>query len=199
MKPKKENEGIGGYQREKAYCAQRSILKALSDGQWHRNMELKETSKLSSRTLAKHLDMLQKARVIVKKRDVESGKYPVPVFYKAQDILLIYMRSSLLREEFSNKVDAMTEETRDPLMILDVIHDFSQLAFIRILRQIQEDKKITWEQRNFLEEFFLWSNYKYFTMELIEASMRIVDKIDIDQLLMSQAKRKKEACETIST
>ena len=39
--------GSGSYQREKAYNAQRLIFKALFDGQWHRNMELREKTGLS--------------------------------------------------------------------------------------------------------------------------------------------------------
>lgn len=63
MNSKSQNTGMGSYQENKAHYAQRAIFKALSDGQWHRNMNLKEITKLSSRTLAKHFRPNDKASI----------------------------------------------------------------------------------------------------------------------------------------
>lgn len=191
MSANHEINGIGEYQKMKAYSAQRVIFKALYDGQWHRNMELKDKTKLSSRTLNKHLNQLIEMCLIEKMVDTESGKYPVPVLYKAKPALLAYMKSNLLREDFSEKVDAMLAETKDPLVILEVIHDFSQRSFMHILEQIKLNKNIMDEQIDFLEEVFLWSSYKSFTFDLIEACRRKIDTLDLNQLLISQAKRRK--------
>jgi DNA-binding transcriptional ArsR family regulator len=187
-----ENNGMGDYQKEKMFLAQRSIYKALADGQAHRNKELRDITKLSPRTLSKHLDKLEKLGLILKETDTQSGKYPFPVFYKASEVLQMYMKSSLLREDFAQKVDAMLEETKDPLMILEVIHDYSQLAFIHILKEIQSKRALDFDYRQFLEDNFLWSNYRLFTMKLIEVSLKIADTINIDQLLISQASRLRE-------
>lgn len=138
-----------------------------------------------------------KLQLIEKKVDSESGKYPVPVLYKAQPELLTYIKSSMMREEFSDNLEAMLKESKDPLMILDMIHDVSQLNFIKILGQIQEDKSMTWEELIFLEELFLWENYRHFTLNLIAATGKIIDEIDIDKLLVSQAKRRKEILEML--
>lgn len=181
--------GMGEYHREKAYDAQRSIFKALSDGQPHRNMELKEKTKLSPRTLDKHLDKLVELGVVNKQKDTQSGAYPYPVFYKATNDLLKYIKSSLLRDDFSETIDGMIQETKDPLMILEVIHEYSQLAFIKILKEIQAKKAMDFERRQFLEEIFLWSNYRHFTMELIEASLKIADTLKMDELLIKQTER----------
>ena len=73
---------MGSYQEDKAYYARRSIFKALSDGQWHRFIDLKEKSKLSPRTLAKHLNRMVKIQIIERKTDIEGGKYPFSFYIK---------------------------------------------------------------------------------------------------------------------
>lgn len=191
MSAKIEKTGFGSYQMEKAYNAQRIIFKTLYDGQWHRNKDLKEKTKLSSRTLNKHLTEMVKKCVVERKVDNESGKYPYPVLYKAEPELLVYMKSSLFREDFSKTIDAMLEETKDPLEILDVIHEYSQRAFLWILEEIKRNKNISDNQIEFFEEMFLWSNYKSFTFELIEATRKKIDNVDINQLLIAQAERRK--------
>jgi DNA-binding HxlR family transcriptional regulator len=197
MRSKSQNTGMGSYQEEKAHLARRKIYRILSDGQWHRNMELKEKTKLSPRTLAKHLIQMTKLQMIEKKTDAESGKYPVPVLYKAQPELVDYIKSSMLREEYSDNVEAMLKECNDPLWMLDDIHFFSQITFTNILKEIQEKKNITWDEILYLEEAFLWANYRHFTMALIAATAKIIRDIDIDQLWVTQAKRQKEISELL--
>jgi DNA-binding transcriptional ArsR family regulator len=175
---------------EKEYYARRSIFKALSDKQWHRNMELKATTKLSSRTLAKHLDKMVEQKMIEKKTDIESGKYPHPVLYKALPGTIDYIRFSMFREEFSKNIDAILKETKDPLLILDTIHNWYQLIFLKILEGMQE-KKMTFEERDWHEEVILFPIYRDCTFALIEATAKIIDEIDISQLLILQAKRQK--------
>jgi hypothetical protein len=194
VKQKSQDDiGIGSYHKNKAHESRQAIYKVLADGQWHRNMELKKATGLSSRTLAKHLEKVTKLMYVERKEDVKSGQYPVPVFYKANDQFLNdYIKPNQMRKKFSDDIYKMLDESKDPLMILDMIHDFSILDFIKILKEIQIKKKISWEEIDFLEEAFLWYNYKYFTMYLIAATRKIIDKIDIDQLLISQAKRQKE-------
>jgi hypothetical protein len=46
--------------------------------------------------------------------------------------------------------------------------------------------------REYFEEFYLWDYYEYFTKKLIAATVKIVDKIDIKQLLLAQAEDQKE-------
>jgi len=152
-------------------------------------MELKEKTKLSSRTLTKHLNQMTNLRIIEKKTDVESGKYPVPVLYKAKPNLVTYVKASMARREAANLFEPALNETKDPLMILDGIHVSSQLYFIDILQRIQEHKNMTNEEIYFFEEIFLWANYKQYTSKLIQASRKIINDLNITQLLIDQAKR----------
>jgi len=192
MKSHKQNIGIGNYHIDKANEAKWAILTALSDGQWHRNMELKEKTKLSSRTLAKHLNWMTKIRVIEKKTDVESGKYPIPVLYKVVPALETYVKASITRTWFANRIELMLDETKDPFIILDAIHAASQDVFIELLKEIQQDISTTNEEIYFFGECFLWANYKKFVSKLIEASRKIINDLNITQLLINQAKRQIE-------
>jgi DNA-binding HxlR family transcriptional regulator len=180
------------------YETQYKIWTALSDGQWHRTKNLKETTKLSPRTLHKHLKRLVNSDMIERKIDKESGKYPIPVLYKAQPEVIEYVKTSEIRKQFSDKIDAMLKETKNnPLVILDMIHRWNEMYFIRILRQIQNQKDMTFEDRETQRELFLELNYRYFTRKLIEASNKIINEIDIDKCLIAQVKLRKEESEYI--
>lgn len=189
MKNHKQNTGIGNYQIDKAYKARWSILKTLSNGQWHRNMELKEKTKLSSRTLAKHLNQMTNLQIIERKADVESGKYPIPVLYKAEPELTTYVKAIITREEVANTLEPALNETKDPIAVLEAIHASSQLYFIELLKRIQQNKNITNEEIYFFAECFLWANYKQFTYKLIDASRKIINDLNITKSLIDQSKR----------
>jgi len=190
--PREQNTGIGSYQTNKANKAKRKILKALADGKWHRNMELKEKTRLSSRTLTKHLNWMKEHQLIKKKADTESGKYPIPVYYKATAALLTYIRASIQRQETIKRLEESLDYSKDPLLILEIIHVSSQLYFLDILRLIQNNENITNEEINFHANCFLWENYKQYTSKLIYASRKIIKTINIDQLESIQTKRQIE-------
>ena len=152
-------------------------------------MELKEKTELSSRTLAKHLNHMTNIQIIERKEDIESRKYPVPVFYKATPELTTYINATMAREEFLNELEPCLNECKDPLFLLDGIHAFSQLGFIDLLTQIQQSNTATNDEINFFAEIFLWANYKQFIHKLIDASRKIINDLNITQLKKEQAKR----------
>lgn len=152
-------------------------------------MELKEQTKRSSRTLAKHLNQMVNMQFIEKRIDIESGNYPHPVYYKAKPNLITGVKASMARQETIDLFEPALNEVKDPLMILDGIHAASQLDFIDIILRIQQYKNMTNEEIYFFEEIFLWANYRQYTSKLIQASRKIIDDINITQSLMEQAKR----------
>ena len=77
-------KGVGTYQLDQSATASQTIVRILSDGKWHRYQELKQTSKLSSATLSKHLKELEEG-IVEKKMLLESGEYPYPVVYKIKE------------------------------------------------------------------------------------------------------------------
>jgi DNA-binding IclR family transcriptional regulator len=114
MNPKNQNPTKEYNKRQtnekKKKIAQESIFKALSDGQWHQNVELLSTTKLSSPTLHKHLKTMTKNQLIEKKTDIINGKHAV--LFKAETYLLSYIEGKKAREYFSDNVDAILEETK---------------------------------------------------------------------------------------
>ena len=49
----------------------------------------------------------------------------------------------------------------------------------------------------YLEQLFLYMPYNFFMASLIEASRKIIDELDFDKLVVSQAKRQKEIAELL--
>jgi DNA-binding HxlR family transcriptional regulator len=74
-------KGTGNNQIEKAKESKRTILASLQTGDWFRYQNLQKQTGVSSATLSKHLKELEKG-IIEKKIDMESGKYPYPVYYR---------------------------------------------------------------------------------------------------------------------
>lgn len=152
-------------------------------------MELKEKTKLSSRTLAKHLDKMTNMKNVEKKVDVESGNYPYPVYYKAQPEFITYIKANMARQENASTFEQLLNEKKDPLLVLEIIHTFSRLWFIQLLKRIQQNKKMTNEEIYFFGECFLWTNYKQYVSKLIEGSRKIIDDVNINQCVINQFKR----------
>jgi len=191
----KNNTGLSN--RSKEYHAKRAIFKALSDRQWHQTIELKASTKLSSATIAKHLREMSKTQLIERKEDLESGKYPVPVFYKASNELMEYITSCNLREIFKNSINGMIDETKDPLVILESIHLNSQLWFLEILKEMKSRKDMKAYEITWLEQIFLFESYEQMISQLIAATDKIIDQIDFDQMIFAQAARNKELSEMV--
>ena len=152
-------------------------------------MELREKTKLSSRTLAKHLNEMTNLPIVEKKTDAESGNYPYPVYYKAKPELVAYIKDNITREEIVNQLELALNETKDPLILLEAINANSQLYFIELLRRIQQNKNITNEEIYFFAEYFLWANYRRYTSKIIQTSPKIINDVNINQCLINQAKR----------
>jgi hypothetical protein len=182
--------------KDEFYESQRKIWKALSDGEWHRTTNLKKTTKLSPRTLHKHLKQMVESTTILRKQDLESGKYPIPVLYKGHPELLEWLELSNMRERFKNNIDAWLKEfNNNPMLVLDAIHLWNEIMFVRLLEQIQENKHMTYEELFNRAELELWINFKYFTEKLLVATTKIIDEINIEQLQIEQIRRQKEETE----
>lgn len=182
--------------QQKTHYAKWDIFEALSDGQWHRNMELQATTKLNPFTLTKHLKQMTKDNIIDRKEDTESGKYPIPVLYKAPIELIDIVISNRSNKKFSEWIDEwvknkMVQTILDPLVILESINNITQVGFIQLLQEMQRDKKINASQITFLEEILITNNYNHAIKELITATWQIIDEININQMLVFQAIRLK--------
>lgn len=114
------------------------IYKALCDNKWHRNIELKEKTKLSPITLQKHLKYMVDFKIVEKKTSVENGKYAV--LFKATTDLMIFLNAFATTMLTIDSLKPALAEMKDPLLILEIIHIHSQIYFLKLLERIQKQK-----------------------------------------------------------
>ena len=69
--------GVGKYQIEQSNKALLSIIKAISKKE-KRHKDIKKETGLNDPTLSKYLKPLLKMKLVKKRVDLESGKYPYP-------------------------------------------------------------------------------------------------------------------------
>jgi len=155
----------------------------------HQNKELKEKTKLSSRTLAKHLRQLERQKLINRIEDDESGKYPRPVYYRAIPELVTASHAGIMIEEASQHIEPALRESKDPLMLLDGIHAANSGFIAGILSQLKGWDNIFEYDWDWRLELFVWHPYRVFTYNLVVATKKIINEIDIQKLLIEQAKR----------
>ena len=169
----------------KQYHQQR-ILIALSDGQWHRNKELKEKTQLTPRTLSKHLSELEKElHWIDRIEDTESGEYPHPVLYKATRSIAAYGRFIKTIFDNADEIETQLKEAKDPLQVLAELNKINEWHFTLILESIQESKHKNLKQLDSITRLFLYSPYEIYTKQIIKAFTKAVQfgvKFDINQL-----------------
>jgi DNA-binding transcriptional ArsR family regulator len=176
---------------EKASEALMKILRVLSDENWHQNSELAEKTGISSATLSKHLKNLRKLKLAQLKVDYESGKYPEPHYYKAEPELVTYSEAKIRTLELSEHIEPSLLESRDPLMLLEIIHLSSEANLELLLRQMKEEKNLSESKMSFLAELFVWEPFIVLSWKLLESTRKIVDEIDFTKLQKDQVKRMK--------
>lgn len=151
------------------------ILMVLIDGQWHRNMELKKETRLSPRTLSKHLQELEKDfHWIERKEDTESGEYPHPVLYRATHSTISYATYIQSVIYNADEMEARLKETKDPLQILDHFHKINQYYFTCFLQEIQKNKHMPQRGLDRIADLFLYQPYKIYTDNLIAVIAKAV-------------------------
>ena len=169
----------------KQYHQQR-ILIALSDGQWHRNKELKDKTKLTPRTLSKHLNELEKELHWIERReDTESGEYPHPVLYKATHSIASCGRYIKTIIDNADEIETDLTETKDPLQLLKEFHEINLYYFTLILEKIQESKSKNLKELDSIMKFVYYSPYEIYTKQIITAFTKAVqfgERFDINQL-----------------
>ena len=160
MASKKYDTGIGYYQVKRMLKAKNSIYKALSDGKWHRFTEIKEETKLSSRNLTENLKKSEKAEIIDRKVDKESGKYPVPVLYKAKPFLLTYIKNIARWQKYTEQLDFLLKESKDPLLVLEM-QTMRQIHCVQFLEEIKRRTKH--KEWNEVADVFLSGNDEFYS------------------------------------
>jgi DNA-binding HxlR family transcriptional regulator len=195
MRNEKKSIGMGDYQLALSSRARWLIVKVLSDRKMHQNKEIREKTKLSSKTLDKHLKQLQAQKLIQRIEDDQSGKYPHPVYYRAEPELVTYSDARTMTDEVIQGIEPALQECRDPLMLLDGFHAANSGFLLGILSQLEGMKDISEYDWNWRLELFAWQPYRAFTEKLVLATKKILNHIDTERLLIEQAKRNKTIAE----
>ena len=173
----RNKRGMGERQLHTANKARESILKILSDGEWHQYKEIGQKAKLSNVTLSKHLKEFKKG--IEKKESEEDSRI---VYYRIKASYLILARS------FKGSLDEWRElrktlfTTKNPLLVLKEIDKTNDLAIMLDLTLLKLTKDV-----NMLNLFLelTWERYKFLTAFLVQETREFLEEINPEQLARS--------------
>lgn len=135
--------GFGEDQIKRTKKAKTLVLKALEDGKWHRFNEVVEIAKMSPATVSKYLKAFKKE--VEKKRDLRSGKYPIPVFYKLTELgqKTLAEKKTLDHLETPNKTFFKTENKDTlPKMLLGTRQDIAELVPVKSWYDLSPEGKV---------------------------------------------------------
>ena len=190
--------GKGKYHTEKADKAFLAIMKVLSgreegmeykpklEGKEYRYKELKKKTGLNDPTLAKYLKPLINLKLVSKRVDLESGKYPYPAYYRAEPEFLTWIDAQISTKELSEQIEGVLLETKSPMFVLELINLQNYVSTSFTLQKLKEDKDIPEHKLGFLLELFAWEPFQVLTWNLIKACKKNIDVIDIDQIQIHQ-------------
>jgi len=176
--------GVGSYQIKKARNSVRLILDVLKDGKWHRFSEIQKATGLSTATLSKHLKMLE-GKLVRKWIDVESGKIPIPVYYRLeQDIAIIQGLKKFSRPCL------FTLENRLPRLDLYVYQKFIGEKLFAYLIEYSENPNKNEEEFSQAVEFFVLEDFREWIQALKEAVKKLrKEKVNITEILKEELTR----------
>jgi DNA-binding HxlR family transcriptional regulator len=167
--------------RDSESKARTSILNVLSDGKWHQTKDLKVETHVSSKTLYKNLKTLEK---FIEKRIDKNGKYPYPVYYRANPALMsIFYQVDMTNLMWKTTV-AVFLESKDPLLALDFVNETTKITILTAFSNFKKrnidvsDPEIV---RLFLRAF-VWETYETITWNFTKAYLKIMDEIDLEKL-----------------
>lgn len=161
--------------------ARNKILTILSDGKWHRIKDLRKA--VSSRTLydGRFLDTFE--RFIEKREDKENGKYAV--FYRANPTLMsAFFQMDLTNAEWKD-IEEQFLTSKDLSFALEQLNIINNLNIVMTLTNI---KSKNFAVRNpeivkLFFETFVFSPYEILVSRLVNASRKIINDIDLNQVM----------------
>lgn len=189
---KEGTKGMGELQTITRIKNRKTMIAALIDKQWHRYKEIKEKTKLSNPTLSKHLKELKP--LLEKKTDKTT--YPPLVYYKINEIFALELARSLTIEVCWKEIGEKFLKTKDLSSTLDDINAITNQFLVNTIFAIKYNKKLREdpEVTHLYLEMVVWESYKTLTWNLIDATRKIVDDIDFEQLAKN-VKKKAEVIE----
>lgn len=179
---------MGSDQIKKRKVSEKKILNVLTNNDWVRYKDLQKKTKLSSATLTKRLKRLEKG-IVEKKIDLESGKYPYPVYYRIKqkyassksdsDLVFKDITYGFLEEHLKNK---------DLEASFNLLNNMLTASYIAYLQNYFEDHNETAFTQNV--DFFVFDIFREM-YECVKQTLEKMEKegIDINSLLLEEAKK----------
>ena len=175
--------GVGSYQIKKARNSVRLILDVLKDGKWHRFSEIQKATGLSTATLSKHLKMLE-GKLVRKWIDVESGKIPIPVYYRLEPDIAI---TQGFKKFTRHRLCLFTLENRLPRLDLYIEQMFMGELLFEYLIHYSENPDKNEEEFSQAVEFFVLEDFREWIEVLKEAVKKLrKEKVNITEILKEE-------------
>lgn len=176
-------KGKGKYQTDKEEKALTSILKALSERKEQRYKDIKKESNSNDPTLQKYLKQFIELKMVEKRIDFESGKYPYPVYYRitpiAEPIIKIMLQVDKEKQEI---IKIISDPKKTPLDVLDQINTKNNALILSVLKEYKNNKDVSQEFADLVLKLVVWYPYMTLTSHLIEESKKNIGNIDIENL-----------------
>ena len=171
------------WQTEQKNKNRESIIQVLNDGQQHQYGEILKKTKLSRPILAKHIKELLKNHLIEKKEGEQDFR---TVYYKATPRLMLALEIRSTTEQEKHNIERIIlNPKKTTLDVLDQLSTKINDNILLTLKLIKENKDISPESLDLILALFVWQPYKVLTSFLIEKSKKIIDKIDVENLIES--------------
>ena len=174
---KKNGKGMGELRPSDLMDPKVSVFGVLKDKQWHSYKEIRQKTNLSNPALSKQLEQIK--LLIEKKKDESSNRRSA--LYRINETFL----QDLARKRYTTGLAWKgTEEqfivTKDIWPALKQINATTNVFLLTTLEGLKqrEDLRRDPETVHLLLETFVWEGYKTLTSKLIEASTKVIDKID---------------------
>lgn len=171
-----------GENKAKSLEARTKILEVLFDGKWHQTKDLKVETKVSSKTLYKHLDAL--ANFIEKRVEPKENLPKAPVYYRATPTLLALKFESELTAASMKDIIKNLSNPKELVPFLKVINMLNNFQILVVLETIQKSnlKFSDTKQISFLMRSFVLTPFEHQMAALVKATSKIIDSIDFDQV-----------------
>lgn len=176
----KDGRGMGELQTKDKIHNRWKILNILRDGEWHQYKNIKEEAHLSAPILAKHLKELR--RFIEKKEGEEDNR---ETYYKANPTLMsAFFQMNLTNAEWED-IEEQFLKSKDLSFALEQLNITSNLNIIMALVNIKSKNFDIGnpEVVQLFFETFVFSPYEVLVSRLVNASRKVIDGIDLNQIM----------------
>jgi hypothetical protein len=176
--------------RPKNISRAEKAIAEMPNGVWIDINSIARNARLAVQTLSKYLRKLK--GLVEKKVDIESGKYPYPVFYRVPESFSIILRQVKLVSILSDKMKKAMLETENPMLVLEYLNTAMNILVLSVLKVMKEVEKETGHiNEEHLSLLFSLRIMPFMDLywTFLTASKGIWDNVDFDQVRKEQLEK----------